>query len=169
MVTDYLTCSPTKTTTLSLAAATTYGAGGAGGRGGGDSGGTIQQIAKGYHSGGSGGGRIANGDGVSQPELNSKSNNLKLFNSNNTNTNNTMTHHQPTSQGHHQSASGNNHHTNNNNHINSNMVPIISVTPHSPGSKHNNLLGECYCGVCAYVLQCQHVPINKDFRIKSNM
>lgn len=27
-------------------------------------------------------------------------------------------------------------------HINNNMVPIISVTPHSPGTKFNNILGE---------------------------
>lgn len=63
-----------------------------------------------------------------------------------------MTHHQPILSGHnHHLVSGGNgstavnhhhpHHTNNNNHINNNMVPIISVTPHSPGSKHNNLLG----------------------------
>lgn len=29
-----------------------------------------------------------------------------------------------------------------NHHINNNMVPTISVTPHSPGAKFNNILGE---------------------------
>lgn len=33
-------------------------------------------------------------------------------------------------------------HNNNNNHHN--MVPIISVTPHSPGTKYNNILGEWF-------------------------
>lgn len=37
-------------------------------------------------------------------------------------------------------AQGSNVSHNNNNHHN--MVPIISVTPHSPGTKYNNILGK---------------------------
>lgn len=33
-------------------------------------------------------------------------------------------------------------HQSHNHHINNNMVPIISVTPHSPGAKFNNILGK---------------------------
>lgn len=36
-------------------------------------------------------------------------------------------------------AQGSNVSHNNNHH---NMVPIISVTPHSPGTKYNNILGK---------------------------
>lgn len=35
-----------------------------------------------------------------------------------------------------------NNHQSHNHHINNNMVPIISVTPHSPGAKFNNILGK---------------------------
>lgn len=52
----------------------------------------------------------------------------------------------------------NNHHHHHQNHIhiatmhnNMNMVPIISVTPHSPGSKHNNILGTFHVFVFLYV------------------
>lgn len=41
----------------------------------------------------------------------------------------------------HQLPSQNNHQSHNH-HINNNMVPIISVTPHSPGAKFNNILGK---------------------------
>lgn len=79
------------------------------------------------------------GDGQQQQqqqhELNNKYN-LKSI---------TMTHNQqPQGYQHHHQTSNNNHHShsNNNSHINNNMVPIISVTPHSPGAKHHNLLGK---------------------------
>lgn len=36
-------------------------------------------------------------------------------------------------------VASNSNHFNNNHH--NNMVPIISVTPHSPGAKYNNILG----------------------------
>lgn len=88
------------------------------------------------------------------------------YNRKNLKLNKNMTHHQPAGMAGHQShhmmsasnngTTANNHHhhqqqqqqqyhqyhaNNNNNHINNNIVPIISVTPHSPGSKYNNILG----------------------------
>lgn len=48
----------------------------------------------------------------------------------------------------HQLPSQNNqqsNHQSHNHHINNNMVPIISVTPHSPGAKFNNILGKSFC------------------------
>lgn len=59
--------------------------------------------------------------------------------SNNINTNNNHHHHQ------------NNIHIATMHHNNMNMVPIISVTPHSPGSKHNNILGTFHVFVFLYV------------------
>lgn len=55
--------------------------------------------------------------------------------SNNTNANHNHHHY------HHQHQSNHNYHINGHN-MHNNMVPIISVTPHSPGSKHNNILGK---------------------------
>lgn len=49
----------------------------------------------------------------------------------------------------HQLPSQNNqqsNHQSHNHHINNNMVPIISVTPHSPGAKFNNILGKSFVG-----------------------
>jgi len=51
--------------------------------------------------------------------------------------NNTITITTPSGQNHTTAANNNNITINNNNH---NMVPIISVTPHSPGAKYNSIL-----------------------------
>lgn len=66
----------------------------------------------------------------------------------------------------HQLPSQNNHQSHNH-HINNNMVPIISVTPHSPGAKFNNILGKfaeklLFVNINAFPMTVTRCPFAED-------
>lgn len=80
---------------------------------------------------------VGNGSCGQQQQQQQQTNNHSNLNNNNTITITTSTGHN-NNNNNINIINNNNHHINNNNSIN--MVPIISVTPHSPGAKYNSIL-----------------------------
>lgn len=87
-------------------------------------------YANGTQSSSSGGGGASNGH-FNAASIN---NNINSIN------NNTITITTPSGHTTNNNILINNHHINNINCVNASMVPIISVTPHSPGAKYNSIL-----------------------------